>query len=209
MCKLRMGELIKKTMKKKNKKVRTILFWSIVSIIFLLANILDSIFEWFNIRFGVSFEEILFTITSPLEGSDVSFLDEAVDYVLHNLMSALPVLILMVVAGIVLNSVRVKITIQVSRRPKSLSFNWIYKLVCVISVCVMLSQSVQYGVESLALDDYVSRRVQKTTIYEDYYVKPTSEVISLEGEKKNIIYVYLESMETTYASAEDGGGTRG
>ena len=47
--------------------------------------------------------------------------------------------------------------------------------------------------------------MQKTTIYEEQYVHPDSVSIINNGEKKNVIYIYLESMETTYASKEVGG----
>jgi putative glycosyltransferase (exosortase G-associated) len=42
-------------------------------------------------------------------------------------------------------------------------------------------------------------------IYEEYYISPNDVTITSDGQTKNLIYIYLESMETTYASAEDGG----
>ena len=54
-------------------KVKNILFWLLLFILYVMSIIISSVTDWFNIRFGVSFEEILFTITSPLEGADVDF----------------------------------------------------------------------------------------------------------------------------------------
>ena len=42
-------------------------------------------------------------------------------------------------------------------------------------------------------------------IYEEYYVDPSDVRITSKGKTKNLILIYLESMETTYASLEDGG----
>lgn len=52
---------------------------------------------------------------------------------------------------------------------------------------------------------YISVKLEKSTIYEEHYVKPDASVVSFPGEKRNLIYIYLESMENTYASKEAGG----
>lgn len=77
-------------------KIRTILFWGLVAILYLLSSVIQGACDWFNLRFGVSFEEILFTITSPLAGSDVSFLDEAVAYVLPYIYAKIPFLLVVI-----------------------------------------------------------------------------------------------------------------
>ncbi len=52
---------------------------------------------------------------------------------------------------------------------------------------------------------YAYKLMFKTTIYEDYFVEPNSENISFPEEKRNLIYIFLESMETTYMSKQEGG----
>jgi phosphoglycerol transferase len=46
----------------------------------------------------------------------------------------------------------------------------------------------------------------KSTIYEEYYVDARDVELDFPQEKRNLIYIFLESMETTYADEEDGGG---
>lgn len=47
----------------------------------------------------------------------------------------------------------------------------------------------------------------KTTLYEDEYVDPDSVTIQFPEEKRNLVYIYLESMETSFLSRELGGGS--
>lgn len=190
--------------KKTNKKIGVI-FWFTIFLIYLLANILFAVCDWFNSRFGVSFEEILFTITSPLSGSDTGFLDEAVEYVFYTLPQILPILIPILVIAIFFYLFKITIEIKFWKIPICLDFYNCYQILCLLLALSLFGDALSYGVESLQLDSYIERRLQKTTIYEDYYVEPSTEIITLEGEKKNLLYIYIESMETTYASIEDGG----
>lgn len=190
-------------------KVKNILFWLLLFILYVMSIIIGSVTDWFNIRFGVSFEEILFTIISPLEGADVDFLDEAVQYVLLDLKNAIPYMLLGIFITALIVSIFKKIhfliKVNVCRLSIGISGYGLYRMGCLCLVILLLVNSISYGFDSLDLGDYISRRMQKTTIYEDYYVAPSKENISLDDEPKNLIYIYLESMETTYAAEEDGG----
>jgi phosphoglycerol transferase len=46
---------------------------------------------------------------------------------------------------------------------------------------------------------------QETSLYAENYVDPRSVEVSDDGEHRNLIYIYLESMERTYADVESGG----
>lgn len=198
---------------RKRMKIKTVIWGIIITLLYLLAVVVTALTDWFNVRFGVSFEEILFTITSPLEGSDVSFLGEAVDFVLMKLWAIIPILFLGIATSAIvlrlLDDVCAKVRIIIHKWSIVVSFETIYKMGISVMILFLLISSVDYGFTSLDLETYISRRVQKTTIYEDYYVNPKTADISLIGEPKNVIYIYMESMETTYASIEEGGAQEG
>lgn len=48
--------------------------------------------------------------------------------------------------------------------------------------------------------------VQPTTIYETEYVDPSTVNIKFPEKKQNLIFIFLESVETSFASKEQGGG---
>ena len=52
---------------------------------------------------------------------------------------------------------------------------------------------------------YLTMKGSRSTIYEDHYVKPDDTVLSFPEKKRNLIFIYLESLENTYTSKELGG----
>lgn len=55
---------------------------------------------------------------------------------------------------------------------------------------------------------WVGNLFAETDIYENEYVSPDNAEITFPEEKRNLIYIYLESMETTFLSKEYGGGNK-
>lgn len=73
-------------------------------------------------------------------------------------------------------------------------------LICGISV-IVYDRAYAVG-----LPDYIAKMSDSSTIYEEEYVDPDSVEITFPEEKKNVVWIYLESMENTFASVEEGGG---
>ena len=156
-------------------------------------------------RFVVSFEEVLFTITSPLSGSDVSFLDEATEYVISNIAPAFGTLIALLFLVILLRRVYIQLHITLGKFKFNLDLHTLYQIFCITYVCILLFNSISYTITTLGIDEYVERKSHKTTIYEDYYIDPNGVTIRNVENPRNLIYIYLESMENTYLSQELGG----
>ncbi len=74
---------------------------------------------------------------------------------------------------------------------------------CVLAIMLFFGNmayvSVGYGVY-----DFLSVKLQKTDIYQNEYIDPRNVKIEAEN-KRNVIVIYLESMETSAASKEEGG----
>lgn len=187
-------------------KIRTILLWAIIGFLLISSTLIHAVCDWFNIRFGVSFEEILFTITSPLNGSDISFMSEVIEYVLPFIIDTLLLFAVLLLLLIVLSFfINIQLDVIIGKLKCCVNFSKIYQTICLISVLATLCSSISYGVQSLHLGEYIARKMDDTTIYEDYYINPNEITITNNGNTKNIIYIYLESMETTYASTSVGG----
>lgn len=58
---------------------------------------------------------------------------------------------------------------------------------------------------AIGLDKWTYNLLAETKIYEEEYVEPDSVKVSFPQNKRNLIYIYLESMETTFFSEELGG----
>ncbi len=60
-------------------------------------------------------------------------------------------------------------------------------------------------VKSVHLDDYIINKSKNTDIYEKYYVDTNKVKVELPEKKRNLIIIYLESMESSLFSKENGG----
>ena len=56
-----------------------------------------------------------------------------------------------------------------------------------------------------ALNNYIRMRLQTSKIYEKYYISPKITEITFPAKKRNLILIYLESMENTFLSKQRGG----
>ena len=60
---------------------------------------------------------------------------------------------------------------------------------------------------SYGLIDFISLKIVSSTVYEEYYVDPMISSITSDA-KRNLIYIYIESMENTYADVQVGGAQK-
>ena len=60
-------------------------------------------------------------------------------------------------------------------------------------------------VKSVHLDEYIINRSKDTDIYEKYYVDTNNVKVTLPKKKMNLVLIYLESMEASLFSKENGG----
>lgn len=73
------------------------------------------------------------------------------------------------------------------------------------TLCVMCNIAWTQAVEMEAID-YLEQISKRSTLFEEEYINPNNISISFPEKKRNLILIYLESMETTYASMDVGGG---
>lgn len=77
-----------------------------------------------------------------------------------------------------------------------------YGLVCKIAfACAMI-----YAISKVRIVEYIINQFRTTDLYERYYVDGRDVNITFPEKKRNLILLYVESMETTYTSKENGGG---
>ena len=80
-------------------------------------------------------------------------------------------------------------------------FRGIINLVALVGIIVMLG----YTWTELGVGDYLKDQNTESKFIEDEYVDPTDVEVVFPEQKRNLIYIFLESMETTYSDVDDGG----
>ena len=79
------------------------------------------------------------------------------------------------------------------------------RTVNIILSAALLAGSVAVFSRQTGFMHYLEIKQNRSTVYDSYYVAPDESVVSFPGEKRNLIFIYIESMENTYASEEEGG----
>lgn len=62
------------------------------------------------------------------------------------------------------------------------------------------------GYDALKIDQYLTEQSITSTLYEDHYVMTDSSLVHAPQKKKNLIYIYMESMEASFTDKAHGGG---
>ncbi len=68
-----------------------------------------------------------------------------------------------------------------------------------------LALGVSFAFERLDLGNYISNQLADSPFIEDNYVDPKGVEITFPEKKRNLVYIYLESMEMTFADRASGG----
>lgn len=185
--------------KKRWKTLRMLLhlFWMLLIFLGTLAYYSA---KWYIETFGdIGFEAVLFTILNGAQTSADSMIKA---YLEEALVLSLGITLLISFALIFPSRVHVYLTIKDRKRLTLYPFH--ERLVAIVAVSIFAVYSIQ-GASIFGLSDWLKMKAQQTTIYQDEYVFPNEENVVFEGEKRNLIYIYLESMETTFFSVEEGG----
>ncbi|WP_022760432.1 LTA synthase family protein [Butyrivibrio sp. AD3002] len=186
------------------KRIIWILIYHIFVTLLLIGFVGDGLLSWYKETFGVTFREIIYTIKSPLKGADTHFLQNAV-------LSAMPAILIVIFIAVVLYIYKQFLRKQIMGDEQ----NEVRRtIVTVIEWGVLTSAFVASFLYALfvlgkadgvlQVSEFLEAKKHETHIYEDYYVAPDeTEIIS--DKRMNLIHIYVESMETTYASEEVGG----
>lgn len=198
-----------------NKKVRCALlclFYFVASLLFVAAVIGDAMREWYDNTFNVSFETLLYTAAVPLKGMDNNVFESAVPHLLTAAIACAFFLTCEILFDTkVMQKIAVTISVSVrGRKERQINFRAVYRWCAMLLSLAMAAQTLRGIDSSIHFVEYITktRRQSNTDFYEHHYVFPDKANISVRtegGRPKNILLIYVESMETTYASKDCGG----
>lgn len=174
-------------------------------ILFTLACVLAGVTAWVNETFDLTFQQILYTLASPLNGSELGVVMDGVKACIPHLL----VLALFILAGtaclVFPRRFAFTATIDVYRWRHTTDLLALARHLMTLFAAGSLLSSLKYLDSSLNVMEYITLRLDASTLYEEHYVDPKSVRITAPEQKKNLLCIYLESMESTYASPEEGG----
>ena len=162
------------------------IFWVILGTLAVLIfrSVIWVLKTWNNL----SMEEIVYHLKMPLEGTN----DDIIwDYIFYCAVAA-------ALAAVILTC------LLILTRKKKKIYRVLLGAVPAASV-LMIALSVNHIWTTLDVSAYVKNQNTYSSFIDDNYVDPASVDISFPEQKRNLIYIYLESMENTYADQQSGG----
>ena len=190
-----MNNTAKPTKKKKRLLGRILLFL----LVFLSFLALYSARWYRNVYGELGFDSILFTLFANLNGVEN-------DLILSWMGTALPPSLFLTGVVIVLLGVRTKkqILLTIAGKRKIPLFP-LHRVVATI-LCVVLSLGLLIRASVISeLDKYIANLATLSKVFEEEYRDPKTTAITFPEEKRNLVYIFMESMETSYLSKELGG----
>ena len=166
----------------------------IIFMIFIFLNL--AVYKYVLNNFGdVSAEEVIFNIISPKKGMGE---DQQVVLVFSPILNT----ILPVLSLIFLLNYNYKIYYKDKLRLNREKF----LNILILFVVIFWSISFYYVGSAIKLPDLLKQTVLSSNFIQDNYVNPNDvELIQTTNKKRNLIHIYLESMETSYTSFSNGG----
>ena len=164
---------------------------TVAGTLLLLVGFLCLFAAWWYLRtYGnTGFDSILFTLTSSLGGVEGELIRSFL------LGAGLPTLLCTVVtATVIFHTPRRSFRCYPLKNWAAMALSVVLTLGCVAGALVMTGGHL-----------YIYDMFHESAIFEEKYVSPDSVEITFPEEKRNLIYIFLESMETTYFSKEQGG----
>ncbi len=96
------------------------------------------------------------------------------------------------------------IVIFVLLRRKKMITHILRAVIAVISIIVIIVTYRQFDTE-VGVTDYLENQDTYSSFIDDNYADPSEVELTFPEEKRNLIYIFLESMENTYSSTDNGG----
>ena len=187
------------------KKFLTGIVVAILSLMILLINSANYLlFSWGDLDFAT----VLYQLNSNLAGTNTETL---MDYMVEAMVPTVFEVFLVVFfcfywekltdrlqMCVHIRVCKYKLTYKIGKNYRK---NLLLLLISVGVTVLLISKVYEVGIPK-----YIKDITDVSTIFEEKYVDPEFVEIKFAEDKKNLIYIFMESMETTFASKDEGGG---
>lgn len=175
---------------------------NIVALLLLFViYILYASVSWGSENFGsINMEEIVFTLSMSLEGSGSDFIT---DYFVKVLIPGL--IVALIFAVDILRNKKYAYKVEVNKKHISIYPCRIKIPVLILILVVGLTSVIKKADDNFGFIDYVKSKMHPSTFIEENYVNPNDVRVRFPDKKRNLIYILMESAESSNQDIENGG----
>ncbi len=137
---------------------------------------------------NLSMDELMFQIRAPLNGTNQGMIWDYIGFCVPAAAGTFFILVILMIA--------------VRRRKKF--YHILIAADLAVSV-ILLAGGIYVMWNRLDIGNYAANNSTYSEFIDNHYVDPANTALTFPDDKRNLIYIYLESMEATYSSTENGG----
>lgn len=197
-------------------KKKLLLILNIIVKIFLFLTLFilflaEASCKWFLSTFGeMDFSIVVYQLFSPMEGTSAGILNDYIAACLYpSVARTIAVFLVYVFWEVVTRKICIDIGIRLFKKSWKLHVSHkgervikhVGISICMIALLIGLSNKMI----TMGVPAYLEEVSQDSTLFEDYYVDPDNVAVDFPERKRNLLLIYMESMEATYASTDAGG----
>lgn len=191
---------MKKKPTKKILKVLGIILTVLLSLLTFLSFAAYFSAKWYADVYGqMGFDSVLYTLFSDLNGTDSTLIQDFLKAVLPG--TAVGTLL---VCGFLFLRAKRHIALELFQKIRIRIFP-IHRLIALICALVLSAGLLQRAAVLVELDEYIVAIRQISNVFEKEYTDPKTVSVTFPEKKRNLIYIFLESMEISYMSGEENG----
>ena len=179
---------MKVEIREKVKKILLIIGAILGALLSTIGTLLYFSIKWmFKTWTNLTMDELVYHMTAPLEGTNDGMIQEYLD------VCAVPAILMLLLVVILFIAWRTK-------------KRWYVVMGASIIVPIIVSGVSVHGAwNELDVGSFVDGQSTYSSFIDDNYVDPADVALTFPEQKRNLIYIFLESMEMTYADKENGG----
>ncbi|MBO5221512.1 MAG: sulfatase-like hydrolase/transferase [Clostridia bacterium] len=184
---------------KKPIKFSAILIFFISGLLVTLGFTMIFAAFWFTRSFNsaVGLDSVIFTLFSDMHGVDSGLVNSyLLEGLLPTVMCSAAVISILIALPRILSVTKLK-KYQISQK--------LHKTIALVLAATLMLSLFVFSANHIGLFEYLAARQDSTKIFDEHYVNPADVEIEFPEEKRNLIYIYLESMENTFMDEENGG----
>ncbi len=179
---------MKVEIREKAKKILLIIGAVLGALLSTIGTLLYFSIKWmFKTWTNLTMDELVYHMTAPLEGTNDGMIQEYLD------VCAVPAILMLLLVVILFIAWRTK-------------KRWYVVMGTSIIIPIIVSGVSVHGAwNELDVGSFVDGQSTYSSFIDDNYVDPADVALTFPEQKRNLIYIFLESMEMTYADKENGG----
>ena len=194
----KVGKLLLKLLRKiKISSVFIFVFFTLALIIFYVTNYINESFS------NITVDQLLYSLKSA-EGTSSTIIYNGALYVLKHIWPIYLICVIFIILSKIFIKTKTYLNIYIKNKKFRINMFPIPIFLKFMFSVFLFYLSLNYVYTESNLSNYFDSN-RKTNLFNTYYTDPLNIEISTPKNKKNLIYIYVESLETSMLSNKNGG----